>query len=541
MPRLGHKKSRLGCRQCKTRHVKCDELKPCTNCARHGVQCSLITDPPPSAATSSGSVVPKRDKLSDERNRTDSSTSSPSLLIDHALPGDGASDGSSPNSQSDQFPFLRPFVHKPSTDQSNLWVRDIELMHHWTIEAYDELSQRDDMRHTWRVEAPKFAVTHTFLMHEILAFAALHKASKLPDRRREYYTLGIHHQDLAIKGMRPKLQNIVPEETPAILATSTLLTLGVFASTGFEASCADIPSPPSAIDGILNIFSLMQGMGNVLALAHENVLESFLAPMFRDPLESTPSQPLLQELIQHLPQLVSFVETKQGLSEQERTNLLRVINDFEPVLKLASPPRVDNRELRFLFFWPLHLDGSFLVGVQQRHPGSLVVLMYYATMLFAAEPRYWFMDGWGHRLMKACYDSVDQSWLPVMQWPLSFLEASPTWSLFQDLCRFPGGLARPQGPLVPAYAQQTLQTVPFRQPSRDSSDAKEHRPVSTLDRTGPAAHLTSQVPPSYAPQMTSASYLSPMSDAASAQNQPTEHDHKNEFEATAHLQQREAS
>jgi hypothetical protein len=72
-------RSRLGCRQCKARHVKvmyllvvifksldlkthilqCDELKPCSNCARHGVPCSLVIwdskAPPMPAASSSSS------------------------------------------------------------------------------------------------------------------------------------------------------------------------------------------------------------------------------------------------------------------------------------------------------------------------------------------------------------------------------------------------------------------------------------------------------------------------------------------------------
>ncbi|KAJ8109465.1 hypothetical protein OPT61_g7440 [Boeremia exigua] len=528
----------------------------------HGVQCSLITDPPAvaSTGTSSSGVVPKRERegnLKNERGRNDSSTSSPSLVIDYVLDpsalssADGASEGSSPNSQPDQFPFLRPFIHQRSTDQSDLWVRDVELMHHWTIEAYDELSQRDDMRHTWRVEAPKFAVTHTFLMHEILAFAALHKASHFPDRRQEYYTLGIHHQDLAIKGMRPKLETILPEEAPAIVATSTLLTLGVFASTGFEASGADVPSPTFAIDSILNIFSLMQGMGNVLALAHTHVLESFLAPMFRDPLESTPSQPLLQELIQHVPGLVSFIEKKQDISEQERADLLKVIAHFEPVLKLASPPRVDNRELRFLFFWPLHLDGSFLAGLQQRHSGPLVILMYYATMLFAAETRYWFMEGWGQRLIRACYECVDKSWLPVIQWPLSFLETDTTWNLFSGLSGVSGTLGRSQGPSFLPYAQHSSQTVAFRQYSQPPSQTTERKPISTLDRTGPYPHLTGQMPPSYAPRLTTAPYLPPMPDTARTHqnfdytehvsNQVTGHGHSQGPEMTEQLQKTGAS
>ena len=391
--------------------------------------------------------------------------------------------------------------------------------HHWTIEAYDELSQREDMRHTWKIDAPKFAVTHTFLMHEILAFAAFHKASQLPDKRQEYYTLGIHHQDLAIKSLRPKLESVVPEEAPAIVATSALLTLGVFASAGFEASFAETCSPSSVIDGMLNIFTLMQGMGNMLAIANAHVLGSFVAPMFRDPLEPTPSQPLLQEFIQHVPNLISFIATKPDLSEQERAGFLAIVAHFEPVLKLASPPRVDNRELRFLFFWPLHLDGNFLASVRQRHSGALVILMYYATILFAAEPRYWFMDGWGHRLMKACHDGVEKSWLPVLQWPLSFLEMDPSHSVLTNISRLPIGLGQPQGPLVLPHAQQLSQTVPLLQSAELPLRSTERKTVSALNLAGPYPHLTGQMPPSYAPHMTSASYLPPLPDVMRNQNQ----------------------
>ncbi|KAJ4362417.1 hypothetical protein N0V83_010510 [Neocucurbitaria cava] len=346
---------------------------------------------------------------------------------------------------------------KSGPSQSDIWVRDLELMHHWTVEAFDQLSQRDDMRHTWRVEAPKHAVAHQFLMHEILAFAAFHKAHLHANQRAEYYAFGIHHQDLAIRGIREKLHNVTLQEAAAIVATSTLLTLSVFAATGFEASCAEVSTQQSPIDGILNIFNLMQGMGNVLALAQTTVFESFLAPMFRDSQEAVASQPMLQELVEHVPTLVTFIEGKRDLAEPERQTYLGVIAHFEPVLQLAMPPRVDNRELRFLFFWPLHLEADFLAYVRERQSGALVVLMYYATMLFASEPRYWFMDGWGDRLMRSCYEGVDQSWMASIQWPISFLNQSATYDLFANLVR------KKQFPAVQShipYTQQPLAPTP---------------------------------------------------------------------------------
>ncbi|KXJ86057.1 hypothetical protein Micbo1qcDRAFT_168867, partial [Microdochium bolleyi] len=40
----GHTKSRFGCRECKQRHVKCDESRPsCVNCTTVKRHCSFLT------------------------------------------------------------------------------------------------------------------------------------------------------------------------------------------------------------------------------------------------------------------------------------------------------------------------------------------------------------------------------------------------------------------------------------------------------------------------------------------------------------------
>jgi hypothetical protein len=98
-----------------------------------------------------------------------------------------------------------------------------------------------------------------------------------------------------------------------------------------------------------------------------------------------------------------------------------VIRQFEPVLLSAIPPRIDNRELRFLFFWPLHLSPTFVNALRQRHPGALAILMYYATMLVVAEARYWFLQtGWGERLIRECFEELGEDWLPAVPWPGKF-------------------------------------------------------------------------------------------------------------------------
>lgn len=377
---------------------------------------------------------------------------------------------------------------RPGPDQTHPLIA---CRHIWTTEAYDELSHRNDIRRMWRIDAPKHAVTHPYLMHEMLAFAAFHMVHKTQsDLRQEYYTFGVHHQDCAIRGLRRNISAITAHEAPSIIATSTLLTLSVFASTGFDAEWASPESVPSAIDGLLNCFYLAQGMGNVLALAQATITDSFLSPMFSDPPEVTPSQPLLTELMLQTPSLTEYLRNKHDLPEGERAIYLAAVACFDPCLSISVPPKVDNRELRFLMFWPLHINADFIGLLQQRKPGALTVLMYYATILLAAEPRYWFMNKWGQRVLKECHKLIDPSWVSAIQWPLSFLNSNDTFDLFahlvrrQDSAALAGGILYPQPLAAEIPHRDTAPTQPASSAAPDRSSPQREF-VLKLEDSGP--------------------------------------------------------
>ncbi|KAF2688334.1 hypothetical protein K458DRAFT_440034 [Lentithecium fluviatile CBS 122367] len=438
MPRLGHKKSRTGCRQCKARHVKCDESKPCSNCARHGVLCSLV-DPnaalqvPAASGSGSGSGrVPKRSvKPLVERPKKEASNS-PSLAS--TLPTEtilnlspeattaATSEADSPQSGSDAFPFITKFVIKRETIQANLWLKDLELMHHWMADAVDTLSQRTDVKDMWRGNGPKIATHFTYLMHEILALSAFHLAFLEPDKRKEHFALGIHHQDHALRGMRKGLRDITEANASALFATSTLITLSVWASRGQDA-LEPGPNTQNAIDDLVDIFALIQGMGIVVGAAQMTIVHGPFGPIFRDPAHETSDQPMFAQILEHIPGLMAIIENKESIEEEVRRELVTFVALAHDTLLRSSRPCMDNRELRFLFFWPLHLSPNFLYSLRQRHEGALVVLMYWAVVLYASEPIYWFMKGWPDRTMRAISEAVvDPEWRAAIEWPLHFIE-----------------------------------------------------------------------------------------------------------------------
>lgn len=289
-------------------------------------------------------------------------------------------------------------------------------------EATDTISQRPDTRHMWRAIGPKIATTFTFLMHEILAFSAFHLAFLEPDKRREHFTLGMHHQDHALRGMRKGLRDVSQENASALFATSTLLTLSVWASRGQDAMDPG-PTTQNVFDDLADIFALIQGMGMVVGAAQMTILQGPFGQMFKDPDHETPAQPMFAQILEHVCALSTTVEQHESLDEDLRRELAAFVALIRDNLLRSSRPCMDNRELRFLFYWPLHLSPNFLHLLRQQHEGALTVLMYYAVVLYAAEPIYWFMQGWADRTMSGISKAVvDPEWRKAMEWPLHFIE-----------------------------------------------------------------------------------------------------------------------
>lgn len=295
--------------------------------------------------------------------------------------------------------------------------------HHWMIEGIDSFSQKDACRHMWRTAAVTEALIHNFLMHEILAFCAFHIARLRSDQRVEYYDLGVHHQDHALRGMRRALKNITVDNASSLFAASTLITVSVMASRGFEAELV-VENIQKVFDDLIDVFQLVKGIGGVLTASQISIINGPFRPIFVDGNQETPSQPIFVRLIERLPALTSFMEAQESIDGELRREFISYIGMMRDHLLWASKPCSDNREMRFLFYWPLNLGGNFFDLVRQQHEGALVLLMHWAVVLHAADSIHWFLHGWADRVRSAISAAVvDPEWRSGMEWPLQLMEA----------------------------------------------------------------------------------------------------------------------
>ncbi|KAK8043601.1 sterol uptake control protein 2 [Apiospora rasikravindrae] len=186
-PRRSHKKSRNGCKRCKSRKIKCDEVYPsCGNCVKHGVSCdfensNFLAIPeipsPPGGYYYSSPVSTNHDRM---------------------IGGSGAWATTSPSTTSCGSPpltlYRKPSTPYPMFSQASGTNRMLELrlLHHYTTSTYKQLSvMGPGSEAVWRERVPQLAFSSTdgassdsnanFLMDVILAVSALHLRTASPN------------------------------------------------------------------------------------------------------------------------------------------------------------------------------------------------------------------------------------------------------------------------------------------------------------------------------------------------------------------------
>lgn len=291
-------------------------------------------------------------------------------------------------------------------------------------DGVETLSLSPTSTHVWRTVVSREGLTQTYLLHQILALSSFQLAHTKPARRADYYAAGTHHQDSALRGMRKPLQNITDANAPAAFAVSTLIPLSVFASRGLDAVDPD-STPSNSLDDLADIFALIQGIGRVMAAAQMGIIMSGpFQHLFRDPPHETAPQPLFAKLLTRLPVLTAFFDDDESLDDDARRDLLVCTAGMRDNVLRCSKPCMENRDMKFLFYWPFHLSPSFMAGLRDRSPGALVLVLHWAVILSFASRTYWFLRGWTARIVRDVTAAVqDAPWSELLDWPLQVIDA----------------------------------------------------------------------------------------------------------------------
>ncbi|KAI7764138.1 hypothetical protein LZL87_006520 [Fusarium oxysporum] len=333
--RRAHRKSRNGCRECKNRHIKCDETQPeCRNCVISDLICPYLTTTPSTP------------------NATDAASTPTNVVDSSLLAAPRETDDVTPHSGPTFTVTHMVFLHYAMMNMSDFMA--LQSRAQPVIDAALENS----------FKAP-------YLLDQVLALSALHLSTQDVVQASSFRRQATELQTRAL-GLFNKAKDHISEDTcvPTFLFAS-LLGLHVL----HEALCQRHDTLAEFVEDFVSYLRLHRGVRAIAAKYWHNILHSDLQPLMHTKVVSEQTEEeasgedtrYLREFLKS--SSTSSTSTEACLSALDRIQWVLDMTKQEPYRSDVGPHAV--------MAWPLVIPDEYIEALYEHRPEALVVLAFY--------------------------------------------------------------------------------------------------------------------------------------------------------------------
>ncbi|KAF2870497.1 hypothetical protein BDV95DRAFT_495800 [Massariosphaeria phaeospora] len=387
--RKAHTKSRRGCFQCKQRHTKCNEDYPqCSNCVRLTIDCTWPL------------------------------SSRPRNLLQPHHPDGAVLSSQSPHPEIHVSPFntshTKPLEINAVTAVTEYSLSEMKLLHHWTSKTCQSIHpQVTATNSVWETECTELALEHTFLLHGLLALAAVHKAVSAPTNDKRSLQLQADAQlNKALATYRRNLEHPTAETAvPMFLLASVLIS--------YNMACAQLEPPEDPIGAIHHCFRLLQGVRVVIHPHWELVRSSSVYRLLTDIVTNPTLDPGPEDEVAEIVHLRALVLEAADVDAQDREACIDAISGLHRAFVRTRKCSPDLNEHSVMFMWAASLTDHFLLLLSRQNPLAVVILSHHAVLM--SETRYaWYIYRWPQRIVSAAEKILGarSDLLKWLEWPL---------------------------------------------------------------------------------------------------------------------------
>ncbi|KAH8822970.1 hypothetical protein DL96DRAFT_1819641 [Flagelloscypha sp. PMI_526] len=413
-PVRSHKKSRLGCRTCRKRKVKCDEtgFPNCNNCTKRAIKC----DWPVEAAHGDDSR----------------SLSEPISTVIQQNSG----------LSSDPEKSLAPHSFDIVT---------LELFHHcctgMTLSLlYGHIGTNlTEMKRAYQHTLPRLALSHPFLMHSILSVSALslHKACNYQVGQLDYHSLSKYHYrrgeshsaQFCKDGQCISTNHSCTQLATAQFVSDNLLSFVAF----FEASSQIFGKRRGfQIDAVVDWMQSQRGrLGNFYDSHRQKLFNGPMSGELRFSID-TVSEIFANNQFPHnacgnipmFPTLLSSIHVADVDSaddhELSEPNVTETYRNAIAILEVIHRVFAHGLPMHGLYTWSTVISYEFLEYVRERQPRALVIFATFCAFFqasLAGSTNLWWVER-------------HHDWAKITRSLLS-----PEWQAYLDVCLNWGGMA----------------------------------------------------------------------------------------------------
>ncbi|KAH8685017.1 hypothetical protein BGZ61DRAFT_548823, partial [Ilyonectria robusta] len=310
------------------------------------------------------------------------------------------------------------------------WVSNAELLIHYTTVTYRTFSFTGALAKFLQSDLPREALSHPFLLREIMAFSGFHLAYLHPEKRQTYLLVASKNQDLAIRGLRESLsKDLTPQNCHTLYVTSIFLILSKFAAFTAVDPQHRNHSCSMPTESLLEIFTMLHGMDSVFRSSENDIRDGPLEGLFSQ--DSHAQSTRVLSLSARLEELKLSIESESQECETKTTLVSAVDSLVAATVRVANhQTSASPAELRAIFLWPMLVPPKFVGLAERGDPIALLILAHYCVLIHWAAERSWCFESWAPALSHAIANQVsDSHWAAWLDWPLNLIDEN-----MQGLC-----------------------------------------------------------------------------------------------------------
>ena len=316
-------------------------------------------------------------------------------------------------------------------------------MHHYTTSAYLSVAGPTFIRQrVWQHEIPKEAYKHDYLMHGLLALAALHLSFTLnssqaktsedgsclgshgsdgafvldfenENEAKAYFGAAHQHYSTALTLSTPALASLNPSNGPALFILSGVLVTITFA---FPLLSDEAWEP---ISSLFEIATLVRGGRSVHHALPSGPLASLLPEGFLDSEDDLPN-----DAVTALMDLKTYIQqSNQGIARKDA--FLETIRTLERCLQNCQCGEEENRMVALS--WLAMVPEGFIDLWKVKDPLAMVLLGYYSILLHGLRNLWWCGD-WATRLLLAVTEDLGDGLSALVTWPVRKVASVRPWN-----------------------------------------------------------------------------------------------------------------
>ncbi|KAI1747060.1 hypothetical protein F4782DRAFT_522419 [Xylaria castorea] len=404
MNRRTHKKSRRGCRECKLRHIKCDEKRPaCAHCVITHRECHYV-----SASTTTASSRPTPEvtiTTPGSAHRWDEAPSPGSVT----MTADAASELQHINiSRPNVTRWISEHLaaHSTFVPSGSVNINHMEFLLHYRFSvSTPELDNEFDTTATNMMN--RMGLKFPWLLHAMLAISSRHLAVLRPENSSLYLAEAFQLQSQAINIFNSERLHIDEANCSAALLFSSILGRHMLVDT-----FAGLDSDGSVLlDNYCHYVQIHRGLRAIASDSWQFLPESEIWPFML----FSGIQRNREAHGTELTDLRRWIQESRDLDEEALEVCIEAVNLLQVGLDDISALRMENRRYQMAFIWSVCNNAKFNDLVGQRLPQALVILAHYAALLHHAKSIWQIRDA-GYRFLHTICSVLGPSYESQLWW-----------------------------------------------------------------------------------------------------------------------------